>query len=283
MIRYTPSYILADWNSRVFDFNQPNFYLPLWEHFAREAVAWDRGHLESINDTSSINNHILQGFSTRKQVHKALARVFSQTGASTLTGGFLRHCGIKQWTDLDKPIPIKGWDRDVPFEGDVLQRQMRSPGPNDCHPDAVFGQYASIEFDADWLRWRFHVHYGYSHDSSSWRASLDQKPRESLYHFGQRIPDFIELLFEPEDQRGAELRSYRNQQYATAHRAVRDLFYDELRGTGERLLRAIMDMPSVAGMRNRHIILTDARLRTIEGWIKRDCQEHVAKKGETDG
>jgi len=221
-----------------------------------------------VNDTSSINNTELQGFSTRDQVHKALARIFSHAGMNTLTGGFLHNCGIKCWADLDKPILVPSRNRDVPFEMNVAERPMRLPGPNPCHPEAVFGQYAAIQFDADLLRWSFRVNYGYSRDCSSWLVSIHQEAKESLHHFGQRIPGFIDSLFQPENKWAARDRAYKNRQYLRAFHAIDDLFYSEWWKMGYDLAEAIMETPETGGTRDRHIVLTKSRCRTVKRWIR---------------
>jgi hypothetical protein len=227
MITYTPSYVLATRFGYVFDSRQPNFdYLPLWEHFARRALHWNENALECVNDTSGIHCYELQAFRTRDQVHKALARMFSCVGTDTTTGRFLAHCRIRKWSDLASPIRVTGWDRDVPFEQDVCERQMKRPGPNSSHPGAIFGQHCVIGFGVD-RRWNFRLHYGYSRDSSSWCANLRQEPGESLHHFGQRIPTFLESLFEAEDWWSARNRKDANRRHAVTRGAVENLFWDE--------------------------------------------------------
>lgn len=260
MITYLPSYIVGMRQDCIYDSKQPNWhYLPLWEHFARLAIRWDRNALEVVSDTTGRGCCDFPVFHTREQVHKNLACLFSNAGANTCRGRFLAKCGIRRWADLAKPIRVTGWNRDIPFEHDVCERKMKSPGPNDCQPEAIFGQKCSMGFDTNG-RWYFLVHYGYSRDSCSWYVSISQKAGESLYHFGQRIPAFIESLFEPDD---AHCRVDNNRQYQRRMEAVDTLFSDGYSGVSEKL----------AGSLTARINLTPRRCTALLRWKRMSQQE----------
>lgn len=256
MITYLPSYIVGMRQACIYDSKQPNWtYLPLWEHFARRAMRWNINVLEVVSSTSGRGDWAFPNFYTKEQVHESLACLFSNAGASTCRGRFLAACGIRKWADLAKPIRITGWGRDIPFVHDVCERKMKQPGPNECHPGAIFGQKCALAFRTDG-RWRFLVYYGFSRDRSSWDVSIRQSAGESLYHFGQRIPAYIESLFEPDDPRGAHFRLDSNRQYQRRMEAVETLFSDDYSGVSEKLAGAI----------TTHIKLTPRRCATLLRW-----------------
>ena len=269
MITYYPSYILGSRLDCIYDSRQVNFhYLPLWEYFARRALAWNRNALECINDTSGRGCYTPQGFGTDEAVHKALARIFACAGAANTTGLFLCHCGIKRWSDLAKPIRVVGWDRRVPFEHDVRERKIRLPGPNRCHPDAIYGQCCTITFDTD-LRWHFRVYYGYSRDDSPWSVEIRQNAGESLFRFGRRIPAYLDTLFEPDDPRGAHFRTGANRDYARLSQAVSETFWDRYVGTSKKLIDILMN-GSNEGCGAHKVVLTTKRLAVLRRWIAAD-------------
>lgn len=270
MITYIPAYVAARHRSVcAYDSKQPRHLLPLWEHFARLAIDWDKNALECLNDTSSIHNWEFQEFTSKQRVRDSLSRLFLLAGTDSVSGEFLRYCGIRKWSDLTKPIRVKGWDRHIPFDVDVRERKMKQPGPNECHPDAIFGQYAGLAFGTD-RRWYFRVHYGYSHDSSSWYVYIRQNGGESLFHFGQRITAFVADLFESDDWPSS--RQQANRDYDCTFKAVEDLFYIDHPDARDRLVRLLAGIKGFSLTAHR-IQLTARRLATLSRWITEDDKE----------
>lgn len=226
-----------------------------------------------MNNTSSIHNYEFDGFETRDQVHIALARMFASAGADhTTSGRFLAHCGIRKWSDLTNPIRLKGWDRYVPFEHDIFERRLRRPGPNNCHPDAVFGQHCRIRFGEDRL-WHFRIHYGYSHDASTWDVAISQHRGESLHHFGQRVRTFVASLFEPETEWEARARAETNGLRDRVLQAASEVFWDRHRGLCEKLVAGLLQHQTGGSLSSHRITLTPQRYATLQRWAAQDRRQ----------
>lgn len=276
MITYSPSYILSSSIGGIgaYDGRQPTDYLPLYEHFARKVL--DQ-HLrrEILIDTSGINFWEFGPLASQSDAATVLAKLFASVGTGSPRGRFLRKCGIRKWSDLAKPICVKGWECKLPIGYDVRERRLREPGPNEFHPKAVFGQSCFYQFGTD-RRWRFVLRYGYSRDPSSWSLVLRQG-REALSTFVRKsVPRWLDERLELE-QWWDTARTHANREFDRLTSAVETLFtwesLDPEWNTTEALVQDMMK-------HRRRLGLTKRRLGSLRRWAQTDA---ATAKGVPDG
>jgi len=268
VITFRPDFIVAQ-HLGAYDHRQPENLLPLYEHFARATLDLYPGHLECLNNTSSINNSEFESFTCMEKVNATLAKFLSKVAVTGSHRDVLARCGIKTSKDLAKPIRLPGWDRPFQVHYDVRERRLVKSW-NDCHPDARFGQYASIQFTT-YRRWMFTVNYGYSHDSSSWQLNYCQRKGESLNRFGQKVKAWIDELFEPEPDY-SRTRFCANYRFDDTTRAVRKIFYDEYVGLDDELVQSLLGVEG-SSLREHRIKLSRSRLNTLRRWIAADVSQ----------
>lgn len=275
MISFLPSYILAKSVGRVYDPTQPRNLLPLYEYFARKAISIDRWHLESLSDTSSINNSELRGFSDMDSVGHTLGVLFASVGQSnSRRADLLASRGIRTWKDLARPICLPGWDRPDWFPHNVREQRLKKSW-NGSHPDAVFGQCAYLQFGAE-CRWRCVVAYGYSHDSSTWYLELRQK-QESLAAFCVRAKAWLDDLFVSDD---AISRQCCNRDYDTTTSAVDNVFWGGYSGNEEKFVAALLAVDG-GGCSQHRIELNSRRLAVLRRWMKQDKRRAWCNQGKS--
>jgi len=272
MITYLPSHIIAKHAGGViYDPKQPRDHLPLYEHFARGVLARNLPR-EILIDTSGVHFAELGPLSSQEAVETVLAKLFAAVGTASPRGRFLKRYGLRRWADLAKPIRLKGRECTATIHYDVRERRLKEPGPNECHPGAVYAQGAYFQFGWD-RRWRFVLSYGYSHDGSSWRIDVRQG-REVLSAFVDVVvPQWLnDTLVE---EAWAATRRCRNRDHDRLSQAVGHVFgwacYGPSPGTisTDALVLALLD--------GRKPCLTKRRLGVVQGWMAADRRGEEAK------
>ena len=269
MIEYRPHLIIAR-ELGVYPNKWTHNLLPLYEHFARATLDLFPSNLECLNNTSSIYNSELHGFTSMEAVRTTLARFFMGVVADGMQRDVLSRCGIRSVKDLTKPVRLPGWDRNIWMHYDIRERKLRKSW-NECHPAATFGQCAYYQFTTN-RRWCFKVEYGYSRDSSSWQLAIHQHRRESLHSFGCRVEKWIEEIFVDESPYGTPRRCYDNFNYDNAHRAVNSVFYPDFANFNEKLIELLCTGNSSGGISAHKIRLDKQRLEVIQRWIANDAR-----------
>lgn len=269
MIEYRPHLIVAR-ELGMYPDKWTNNLLPLYEHFARATLDLFPSNLECLNNTSSIYNSELHGFTSMEAVRTALARFFMGVVADGMQRDVLSRCGIRSVKDLTKPVRLPGWDRNIRMHYDIRERKLRKSW-NECHPAATFGQCAYYQFTTN-RRWCFKVEYGYSRDSSSWQLAIHQHRRESLHSFGCRVEKWIEEIFVDESPYGTPRRCYDNDIHDNAYKAVNDAFYPDFIEYNEKLIELLCKGNSSGGASAHKIRLDKQRLKVIQRWIANDVR-----------
>lgn len=273
MITYLPQAIVAA-HVAGYTCGSPHDHLPLYEHFARKLLAWNLPR-ELLIDTSGINYTELGPLPSQAAAATALAKLFVAAGTDTPRGGFLRRCGLRRWADLTRPIPVRGRQCSATINYDVRERRLREPGPNCCHPGAVYAQTAHLQFGWD-RRWRFVLWYGYSHGGSSWQIAVRQA-REALSTFvNATVPRWLDATLMPEPW--APPRQQRNREHDRLTKSVDEVFGWDCYGpspgtiTTDTLVLALLD-----GRKPR---LTKRRLGVLQKWMQAD-REFPTRKEKT--
>jgi hypothetical protein len=260
MITYTPSEIIA---AQIEGYQlETRNYLPLYEHLARKVLEWNLPK-ELLVDTSGTGYSSFAGIGSHATARRILAKLFSTVG----NNDFLYRLGIRRWRDLDKPIIITGVERYVQITYDVCERRLQEPGPNSCHPGAIYGQSCYFVFGSK-RHWHFVVSYGYSRDSSTWYTGVAQT-NESLDTFLRTtVPAWMSAHLEPEQW--AAPREERNRKFSRLSSAVDELFgcesYSDEQVSTDALTGFLMDASKPR--------LTRERLDAIRAWIRQDAAKH---------
>ena len=277
MITYLPAHIVAKHTAAWCVYGKPYDYLPLYEHLARKLLAMKpRPPLEVFIDTSAVNFSEFEPFGSQKAVETILAKLFLMVGTEGKHGDFLRRIGIRRWADLAKPICLPGRENKWWSGHDrcnVRERLLRKPGPNTCHPGAIYAQRASFCFCRYELKWRFILNYGYSHDCSTWQIEVRQGT-ESLQTFVDRTAaQWLDSVLEPESF--DHERTYRNRRHDDLTSAVGEVFATDWcsgRDVDEMglLVKALLDGKKPA--------LTGRRLGTFRRWMRADAKREAERQ-----
>lgn len=260
MITYLPSHIVAKHAGGVIYGD----HLPLYEHFARKVLAWNLPR-EILIDTSGIHFTEFAPLSSQEAAATVLAKLFSAVGTASPRGAFLKRCGLRRWADLAKPIRLKGRQCTAMIHYDVRERRLKEPGPNQCHPGAIYGQRTYFKFGWD-RRWRFVLSYGYSHDGSSWSICVRQGSEALSTFVDAVVPRWLDDTLVEEGW--AAPRRGRNREYDRISEAVDHVFGWEYYGPSpgtistNALVLALLD-----GRKPR---LTKRRLGVVQGWMAAD-------------
>jgi len=276
VIAYRPDYIVSScFGHCCVDKKQPMDYLPLYEHFARKVLDCKLPR-EVLADRSAIHVSAFDVLSSQKNAQRILAKLFLAAGTGDRRGMFLRRCGIRKWSDLAKPFRVQGRPSQRCFAEsityDVRERRLVQPGPNECHPGAIYAQEAWFQFGTYDRLWQFNLGYGYSRDPSTWTVALKQGRGESLRTFvDERVPKWLETRLEPESDSG--VRRYRNCRHDKLTSAVGEVFgWNSVKAgiTTHLLVTALLD---------RKPELTGRRLAALRRWIKADREADRPRGG----
>lgn len=271
MILIKPSEMLRADAARN-SYTDPRAWL-LYDHFANKCVEWmatrdGRDCYEVMIDTSGVGFWYIEKITEMSGPQRRLALLFSDVGSNFHRGEFLRFCGIKRWSDLDKPIKFfcrlpKDFGRNKWF--DVAHRRLNHV-PNGYHPDATWVHQGQIVFCVGTRRWHYHLNYSYEWEPASWTISIAQNRNESMQGFAKRVDRFIDDSLEPElafHGSDSRYRLLRRRRAITS--AIKTLFYDgvdpEFR---EKLIRLAMARKSIDGI----LPLSGSQKRTLLRWFK---------------
>ena len=267
MITYRPDYIVASRFGDSYPAKQPMDFLPLYEHLARKVLDW-KLPFENLIDTSGRGFSEFEKIASQKDAKTTLAKLFLAVGTGYARGEFLHRLGIRRWADLAKPIVVPGRPCKTCYVGlvpHVRERRLVEPGPNEYHPCAIYGQSCYYQFSGWRQLWRFVLHYGYSHDSSTWTIHIEQGRSESLPTFvDETVPKWLSEKLVPENW--AIPREQRNRDFEQLDPAVEAVFrWDSTKkGITTDLLRDIL-------LDHRKPTLTGPRLSVLRRWIRDDA------------
>ncbi len=254
----------------------PAEWFVVYEHFARQFIAWEPGKckFELLNNTSSIHNIELDALSSRDAARRHLVGLFREAGRKSTAGDFLRFCGINTWADLDRPMQVRGWKPHLFADRrwfNVMGRQFESPGPNRYHRRARCVYYGALVFCVHRKRWRYRLEYGYPRpdDYSRWYIGLHQNPKESREHFAGRVNEWLaaKLIAEGSGCYVAIDRERREREWLSAQQACKTLFNTDKYDAEGKLATATVAIRR-PGLGDHRIPLTKARLRTLLRWAK---------------
>lgn len=244
---------------------------------------------EILNATSGVGDRSPKRMSAMSSPLHRLAYLFKLVEVSWTSkppraipcpsSAFLAHLNICNWSDLAKPIQIHGRRPHVfPCREwfDMRGRFFKRPGPNDCHPDAIWVQGFSLQFHVDKKRWRAAIEYGYPHDSSSWFEGLMQEYRESLDRFAARINAWLDNRLEPDEP----CREEKERRWNRVYHAMRELFYAEWSGLEKEMVDLVAQVDGTSLTEGR-IRLTKSRLTTLKRWMKGDEAKRKDQCGPT--
>lgn len=224
---------------------------------------------EYINGTSSIRNTSPNVIYNVKEPLRRLRYLISSTGAKNGHADFLRFCGLKKLSDLNKPITITIPHYDAfpsrdPYKISWFELCGRifNESQNSCHPQATWVQSSGVQLNYDGTLWKLEITYGYKHDSSSWDYNISQSKGESLLTFTRRCNAEIEKLFIP-DKRYSMHRLADEREWRKKHDALDNIFYS---GDQDAIdwEKSIAD--TLNNARARKIILTSERLSILKEW-----------------
>ena len=249
-----------------------------YEWFCRRFIEWKKVEnikascCEVLEAGSSINHtNFYPCYSYTEPAERLaymLARCYDSGGLVTK---FLQWLRLTGWASLDKPIAIKGrrpkrWPQRSWFESEG--RILKTPGPNSCHPKALFVQKFGLKFCVHNKRWKASITYGYPHDSSSWHLEKYQGKKQSLDSFADEINTWIENICEPDPN--PLHRIYIERDWQTIRDAVDELFWSDYREPEmERVLAdRLAPVRRQAGNAAGKIELTIIRKRTLLRWAK---------------
>lgn len=257
----------AEWHS-------PARWLLAYQQFARACKAGEFPH-EILNRTSSINNSAFAPFADEPgdRARGRLAALFTHVGQADEAGRFLKTLGIRKPEDLAKPVAVHGWQpQKFPGRHWFMQegRRFKKPGPNSCHPRAVW--VMRTELKLDWqLRWEVALVYGYRHDGSWWHEAITQHYRESLDDYAGRVDAWLEERLEPEEENARRARPYHERKWGDRHLAVRELFWGDFGADmvdfDKKLTDLLCTIPGWSLTEGR-ILLTPERLKILQGWAR---------------
>ncbi|HEG43357.1 MAG TPA: hypothetical protein ENH94_04835 [Phycisphaerales bacterium] len=245
-----------------------------YEWFCRKLIEFG-GAKELMNATSSRSNLSFDPIRKVNTARDRIAYLLMHGWYHPQADEFLAFLGINKWEDLARPIALKG-RRPQGFPNAnwfKMRGRVFSYSPNSSHPGATWVQGFHIQFDDYRKRWSASIEYDYQHGhGSSWTVQIEQKYREHLNSFRERVDVWIEQQLIPEGRKDRE-RQGREQTWNRIHSAMDDLFYHDFKSDSvldhEDQMADILvnaDGPSVPSLHVGRIRITKSRLATLKRW-----------------
>ncbi len=276
MFKILPSdAIISNLNGFTSRFYPTSDWWMTYEYFCRKFLDWcnitGTSPYEVMNPTSSVGNSEFSALYKMDSARDNLVYLFKHAGRDGNRGDFLRYMGIKNWSDLHKPIAIHGWrPKNFPLRDWFLTRgRIFKESPNPCHTEAKWAISFSLQFCGYNKRWQAIIYYDYTHGYSSWSVELEQNCREKLDSFAERINKWIDELMVPESD-GYMVAEWRSRKVDTWHKKREGLktIFSFGDGLFEAEENALTD--SIMALRYQEININKARYSTLMKWARKE-------------
>lgn len=168
--------------------------LAIWQHLHEGLRKFHKGPgempfwwLQDTTPTGMQRTYRLDGWHLEEQIGKHINAFFNRVLGKQMSAEFnlfTASLGIKPHALHEpmhiacrEPSALPAWIRHC--EG----IRMKTPGPNESHPEAVWTQGATLLLCQGKRKrsyWSLRIEYGYRDDSSTWCLNWDQQPTESF-------------------------------------------------------------------------------------------------------
>lgn len=271
MLQILPSdAILRNGNGSTSKYYSSGDWFMAYEWICRKLIEWkpEGTPYEILNATSSINNSRFNNIWKTSTPCERIAYLLKDGWFHSEAHPFLTYLNINNWSDLAKPIFIKGRrPKEFPsLEWFKMSGRILSYSPNSSHKKAAWVQGFSLRFVHWKKRWCAHIYYGYPHDSSSWEINIEQIYGEFLDTFAKRIQCWIDKVLKPDLDPLA--RQEKEKTWSRVYSAMRDIFYStDIYDAEEQIADESVKIQGSAVTEGR-IILNKQRFATLKRWAK---------------